>query len=905
MKRTTYSSLAVLISFFVAASALRATPPDIKPQITADGITSSFYLIGSDVNGHCWELAQEDCKFVSKGNGIYEWNGEYLSTGFKINNGSWGQVNIGAGDIFSELVIGEQFPYINDAGSGNIGFEDCMGVINPRVVLDIENATITVTGQKDSKLEYFFTGDFNQWNIGEGALKMTKIKDGIYSLTNVILPESGEFKIASTGWIKQYGGIEITPGVMSTVLYKVGGEGDAGTFKLLPGIYNILFILGEAKIEFTKVSTVDELLEQGLPNTSIPNTWVTGYIVGCIEGPSIQTDCNFSGYNFATEYNILLAGSSSEDDYSRCIPVQLPFGDIRAALNLVDHPENLGHQVTLCGSNEKYFGVNAIKSVNEYEWVGEAPVVEEVKYPVEVTGTAERPLTVEEFIEAQKYGNSIPDTYLKGVIVGYVPGMSFEESVIGTLGTDIAATNILVSAEAYPSSLDNCVPVQLPTGAVRDAINLKDNPGNLGRTITLAGVHTPYFGQTGLKEVYAYTFANGENINDLSGVYFGITAFNHLPKINNVKLLDDFSKYDFFSFVNAQNMDDYTYLYYSVEEAINELKSHRYPSDLANVTLITFTDGNDDGSLAMKPDWNDTEYQNHIRMLISNTEIQGHKIGAYTIGLKGKEIQSPLLEDLFRSNLKALASEEKNATEVENMNEVNRTLNEIIDQLQTTWLTKNLKYKINMRASGDIIRFTLDKSAYEMNYNPDNSDIWIQGEFSRPNLSLSNIEYHGLNCMSGDNVQAEEITINGKTKLQFTFSDLRDLDGNTLNIGDINYWHSTQDNPGIWIPHTQESSGSDDIITENEYTSAAVMFVMDCSSSLGEKDFNDLKAIANSFIDRLATKKEINVKVTPIIFDDDTNIQEEYYNLQGIRIEQPSKGIYIYRKGSIVKKIII
>ena len=335
------------------------------------------------------------------------------------------------------------------------------------------------------------------------------------------------------------------------------------------------------------------------------------------------------------------------------------------------------------------------------------------------------------------------------------------------------------------------------------------------------------------------------------------------------------------------------------------MKRHRYPSDLANVTLITFTDGNDDGSLAMKPDWNDTEYQSYIRKLISNTEIQGHKIGAYTIGLKGKEIQSPQLEDLFRSNLKALASEDKNATEVENMNEVNQTLNEIIDQLQTTWLTQNLKYKINMRATGDIIRFTLDKSAYEMNYNPENSDIWIQGVFSRSNLSLTRIEYHGVTCMSGDNVQAEQITLNGKTKLQFTFSDLRDLDGNTLNIGDINYWHSTQDNPGLWIPHTQESSGSDDIITENEYTSAAIMFVMDCSSSLGEKDFNDLKTIANSLIERLATKKEINVKVNSIILDDNSNTKEEYYNLQGIRIERPSKGIYIFRKGNSVNKIIL
>ncbi len=288
--------------------------------------------------------------------------------------------------------------------------------------------------------------------------------------------------------------------------------------------------------------TVDQLIEQGLPASTVPDTWVTGYIVGCIDGKSIQSDCNFSGSNFATASNILLAGSSSEDDYTYCIPVQLPNGDIRSALNLVDHPENLGHQVTLCGSNEKYFGVNAIKSVSKYEWVGDAPVAEEKNYPLEATGSAEKPLTVAEFQAAVKYGTSIPNTYLKGVIVGYVPGMSFDEGVIGTLGADVSATNILVAADAEPSSLDECVPIQLPAGAVRDAINLKDNPGNLGKTITLVGVHTPYFGQTGLKEVSAYAFGDDEietPVEPTPGVdafYAGLVTSDEGWTFDNVKM---------------------------------------------------------------------------------------------------------------------------------------------------------------------------------------------------------------------------------------------------------------------------------------------------------------------------------------------------------------------------------
>ncbi|MDE6294767.1 MAG: hypothetical protein K2M03_01745, partial [Muribaculaceae bacterium] len=106
--------------FFLAAIAATA--------LTANA--QDYYIIGSDVNGHVWELKQEDCKFESKGMGLYEWNGEYLGTGFKINDGSWGEINWGC-DEGSELIIGESFD-LSHNGS-NIGFEDCTGVINPKV----------------------------------------------------------------------------------------------------------------------------------------------------------------------------------------------------------------------------------------------------------------------------------------------------------------------------------------------------------------------------------------------------------------------------------------------------------------------------------------------------------------------------------------------------------------------------------------------------------------------------------------------------------------------------------------------------------------------------------------------------------------------------------------------------
>ena len=47
--------------------------------------------------------------------------------------------------------------------------------------------------------------------------------------------------------------------------------------------------------------------------------------------------------------------------------------------------------------------------------------------------------------------------------------------------------------------------MQLPAGAVRDALNLQANPDNLGKKVKLSGTLEKYFGLPGLKSVSQYT----------------------------------------------------------------------------------------------------------------------------------------------------------------------------------------------------------------------------------------------------------------------------------------------------------------------------------------------------------------------------------------------------------------
>ena len=400
---------------------------------------------------------------------------------------------------------------------------------------------------------------------------------------------------------------------------------------------------------------------------------VKGYIVGTINGQVYTEGCVFSGTAESTT-NLLLADTPDETDYNNCIPVQLPSGAVRNALNLVDNPGNYKKQVVLTGSLEKYFGVPGLKSVSaytidgvtpdepetpegayisetfatsfgsfttqqtvgNYPWIidystakmtsytdtdgdGKAdtdhaatswlvsPTVDftneteayvafeyiiryaesgkvaenhqllisdnftgdvataawtnvpynavegsdwttfykaSVDVPAEFLGksgitfalrytattkagtwevrnltvahgkadTAETPdtpetpndeYTVAEALSAFNAGAAKP-AIVKGYIVGTINGQVYTEGCVFS-GTAESRTNLLLADNANETDYNKCLPIQLPSGAVREALNLVDNPGNYKKFVTLTGSLEKYFGVAGLKSVTAYT----------------------------------------------------------------------------------------------------------------------------------------------------------------------------------------------------------------------------------------------------------------------------------------------------------------------------------------------------------------------------------------------------------------
>lgn len=135
--------------------------------------------------------------------------------------------------------------------------------------------------------------------------------------------------------------------------------------------------------------TADEPYTSGsvLAGVSGSGVWVTGYIVGWVEGQVLSSGAHFTVPATVTS-NILLAASPDETNVANCVPVQLPTGAVRNALNLQNNPTNLGKQVTLKGSLEPYFGTSGIKSVTAYVWGDKGNDNQEPETPETPTGTA-------------------------------------------------------------------------------------------------------------------------------------------------------------------------------------------------------------------------------------------------------------------------------------------------------------------------------------------------------------------------------------------------------------------------------------------------------------------------------------------------------------------------------------
>jgi hypothetical protein len=325
------------------------------------------------------------------------------------------------------------------------------------------------------------------------------------------------------------------------------------------------------------------------------------------------------------------------------------------------------------------------------------------------------------------------------------------------------------------------------------------------------------------------------------GLYLGIVGFNSELYTMPLGLLNQDTKHNFEDFVDGLSMQNGTVLYHAVNTGLNSLAAAKIPENLINVSVVTFTDGLDQGSYVLSDNYNSgSEYLSAVNGRISNELIGGTNISAYSIGVRGSDVSD--IEG-FRNNLKKLSSDPvNNVFEVNNMSEASDKFAQIAQQLYNQSTFYNVTLKLPAQEPNTKIRFTFDNVT-----DVNESQCYIEGIYIRNGGrgQLTDIQYVGLQSMSGIAVTA---STEGIFDL-FSFQNLTDLNDYQISTDYVKEWNWLESSSQWQFNSEFTPSGNTEIV--NQYKSAMIMLVLDCSSSLGN-DFVNMKTAANGFIETLS-----------------------------------------------------
>ncbi len=330
------------------------------------------------------------------------------------------------------------------------------------------------------------------------------------------------------------------------------------------------------------------------------------------------------------------------------------------------------------------------------------------------------------------------------------------------------------------------------------------------------------------------------------GIYVGIVGFNdkiteysvgHGKRQKKLRLLNSGTQKEFESFIDELEVSNGTKLYHAVRIAIDNIQAASLPEDLRSVSIITFTDGLDLGSYGDSEYDSGDEYVRAISNRIFTEKVHNLPLNAYCIGMKGDDVGD---EEKFRSDLQKLSSSSENAMLVSNMSEVNEKFKQIASSLYKENVMQSLALKIPLPEKNQQLRFTFDVSG-NSSVDASNSQIHIDFQFdSKSNPEIKYIIYEGIT--------GSRTTIMGTTKDKYWYS--YDFGGISLSAGgtvptdNVKEWYL--DSNGQWQINSEFDGGAN-VEVSTEVSSAAVILVLDCSSSLGSEVFN-MKQAAKDFI---------------------------------------------------------
>jgi len=250
-----------------------------------------------------------------------------------INNGTVGTTGVNRLDV---VVTGDAM----------------QGVSDPKIIISKNSLEFTATNQEES---FTVSGESLTGNIS-----ITSSNPSLFLVDPVSLPANASnrvVKVLFAGSISAKATLTLT-----------GGSAWAKTVTLIAKMGND----GSKNSPYT--------VTECQTNQDAGYHWVQGYIIGTNTSGATTFKPEFQPGAFTSNTNILIAESPNETTKEKIVPVQLPAGAVRNALNLIDNPGNHGEYVKIEGTLEAYFGIPGLRNARAYEFIS-PPEIEEPELP--------------------------------------------------------------------------------------------------------------------------------------------------------------------------------------------------------------------------------------------------------------------------------------------------------------------------------------------------------------------------------------------------------------------------------------------------------------------------------------------------------------------------------------------
>ena len=291
-------------------------------------------------------------------------------------SGGKGQLRISMASVpDASTRAGEEIPDTSDfilrvcSSSGEVIYDGLYGASPEAIMVDAGSYTISVVSGVFSVPAFSFPlyGDEQCVIVPSGGVADVKLKCFMPGEVELVLSTGGRDEVLMTRTLEARQMLVL--GVSVAPSYSSGDTSGADEESISVSIDTSRIWLSDSYVigGTGNASGGDNVLtvNQMMSSVGEEDVWVSGYIVG---GNLTSSSASFDK-PFTSRTCLLLGPRSSTRDRQSCVSVQLPSGEVRDALNLVDNPDLLGRKIMIRGDVvASYYGLVGLKNCSDYKF---------------------------------------------------------------------------------------------------------------------------------------------------------------------------------------------------------------------------------------------------------------------------------------------------------------------------------------------------------------------------------------------------------------------------------------------------------------------------------------------------------------------------------------------------------